>query len=69
VTSSRVVTMTEAEFRDECEQRGGVFEVIPHCGGLTTCRGMSYDTTTSTLTDHTCRGVNTCAGYSCVICD
>jgi hypothetical protein len=30
---------------------------------------MSYDTETQTLLQHTCRATNTCAGFSCVICD
>lgn len=68
ITSSEVRAMTEQEFRDLCTQKGGTFEIEPHCGGLNSCRGLSYDTGTQTLTDHSCRGANTCAGFSCIVC-
>jgi hypothetical protein len=69
ITSTKIQVMTEAEFQTECSSRGGTFEIMPHCGGYNSCMGMSYDTGTQTLTEHTCRGLNTCAGYSCVICN
>lgn len=70
ITSSEVVFgLTLQQFTDECTQRGGAVEIEPHCGGENSCRGMSYDTNTQTLTEHTCKGMNTCAGYSCIICD
>jgi hypothetical protein len=69
VTSSTTLAMTQAEFTAECDARHGVFEVEPHCGGLNNCRGISYDIGTQVLTEHTCRATNTCAGYSCIICD
>jgi hypothetical protein len=70
VTSTTVdATMTLATFTAECNQRGGQLETEPHCGGLNGCRGVSWDTGTATLTEHTCRGTNTCAGYSCIICN
>lgn len=68
ITLSRVVAMTEDEFKAQCSSRGGTFEIMPHCGGLNSCMGMSYDTGTQTLTEHSCKGLNSCAGYSCVIC-
>ena len=70
VTSTAIVPdMTLDTFTDECDQAGGTLETQPHCGGENGCRGMSWDTATETVTEHTCRGTNTCAGYSCVICD
>ena len=69
VTSSSVVALSQQDFANQCSAANGVFEIQPHCGGLNNCRGMSYDTGTQTLTQHTCRGTNTCAGYSCVVCD
>jgi hypothetical protein len=70
VTASSIVTdMTLASFTTQCDGRNGVVEIQPHCGGLNNCRGMSYDTGTQTLTEHTCRATNTCAGYTCVVCD
>ncbi len=69
VTSSSVVpNMTLESFTAQCQGLNGAVEILPHCGGSNSCRGMSYDTGTQVLTYHTCRGTNTCAGYSCVIC-
>jgi hypothetical protein len=59
--------MTLEKFTAECDARGGVIEMHPHCGGVNTCKGMSYDETIGVLTEHTCKGLNTCAGYSCVV--
>jgi hypothetical protein len=61
--------MTQDVFTSQCNARHGLFEVQPHCGGSNACRGMSYDSETKTLTEHSCRATNTCAGFSCVICD
>jgi len=69
VTSSKVQAMTQAQFTSECEARNGVFEIEPHCGGLNHCRGLSYDTGIQVLTEHTCRATNTCAGFSCIVCN
>lgn len=69
VTKSTKVTMTREQFTADCDRRHGFFEIEPHCGGSNACRGMSYDSTTETLTEHSCRGTNTCAGYSCIVCD
>ncbi len=68
VTKSVVdATMTLEIFTKMCEARGGKLELHSHCGGNNTCKGFSYDTGTQTLTEHSCKGWNTCAGYSCVI--
>jgi len=70
VTSGTVVPgLTRGDFTTKCDDLHGVVEIQPHCGGLNACRGMSYDTNTQVLTMHTCRGTNSCAGYTCVICD
>jgi hypothetical protein len=60
---------TEDVFKSACDAKNGIFEVQPQCGGANACRGMSYDSKTQTLSEHTCRATNTCAGYSCVICN
>lgn len=60
-------TMTLEEFTKRCDALGGKVEIHPHCGGVNSCKGMSYDTTTSVYTEHGCKGLNTCAGYSCVV--
>jgi hypothetical protein len=68
ITSSKVVSgMTLEKFTAECDARGGRVEIIPECGGTNSCKGLSYDEGTQTLTEHTCHSMNTCAGYSCKI--
>jgi hypothetical protein len=59
--------MTEAEFTELCDARGGTVEVMPHCGGFATAPGFSYDVTTELLSEHTCAGANTCTGWNCAI--
>ena len=68
-STTTVANLTEDAFTSQCAALKGVMEIQPHCGGSNSCRGMSYDTNTQTLSEHTCRGTNTCAGYSCVVCD
>lgn len=68
ITSSVVDSdMTQEKFTAMCDEKGGTIEIHPHCGGANSCKGMSYDTATHVLTEHTCKGMNTCAGYSCVL--
>ncbi len=68
ITLSRVdETMTEASFREQCEKLHGALELHPGCGGANSCRGMSYDIDTHVYTEHTCKGLNTCSGFSCVL--
>jgi len=59
--------MTLEKFTAECTARGGTVEMHSHCGGMNSCKGMSYDESTGVLMEHTCMGLNTCAGYSCVV--
>jgi hypothetical protein len=67
ITSSTVdATMDLAKFTALCDARHGTVEIHPHCGGYNSCKGLSYDTSTHVLTEHTCKGLNTCAGYSCI---
>jgi hypothetical protein len=69
VTSSTVGALTEDQFTSMCAAQNGIFELQPHCSGSNACRGMSYWSENQTLIQHTCRAQNSCAGYSCVICD
>jgi hypothetical protein len=70
ITSSKVVgIMTVDDFTALCDERGGTVEVMPHCGGFATAKGFSYDSTTESLSEHTCAGANTCAGWNCAIVD
>jgi hypothetical protein len=69
ITSSTVAALTLDQFTAQCQALSGILEIQPHCGGSNACRGMSYDSETQTLTEHTCRMLNSCAGFSCVVCD
>lgn len=68
VTSTVVGALTQDAFAALCAARNGIFEIQPLCGGSNSCRGMSYDSGTQTLIEHSCQATNTCAGYSCVVC-
>ena len=59
--------MTLEQFTAECDAVQGTVELHAHCGGVNSCRGFSYDDETHLFTEHTCRGLNTCSGYSCVV--
>jgi hypothetical protein len=58
--------MTFEQFAAMCDASGGFIQTHPHCGGFNSCRGFSYDQTTTTFTTHTCAGLNTCTGWTCV---
>lgn len=59
--------MTLAAFVELCAPFGGYIEIHPHCGGVNSCAGFSYDESTGIFTEHTCAGLNTCNGFTCVI--
>jgi len=69
VTSTQQGSLTLDQFTADCNAQDGVVEIQPHCGGSNDCRGFSYDSETQMLLVHSCRGLNTCGGYSCIICD
>jgi hypothetical protein len=71
ITSTEFVEagLTEAQFTEMCDDRGGTVEVMPHCNGFATAKGFAYDSTTNELSEHTCKGANTCAGWNCAIPD
>jgi hypothetical protein len=66
-SSTKVENLDALGFKALCDERGGTVEVMAHCGGLATARGFAYDTTTSMLSEHTCKGANTCSGWNCVL--
>jgi len=67
ITSSQQVENLDAEgFKTLCDARDGTVEVMAHCGGLASGRGFSYDSTNGQLSEHTCKGANTCAGWNCL---
>jgi hypothetical protein len=67
ISKSVVLDMTVERFTQDCDTRGGTVELHSHCGGVNSCHGLSYDDVTHVLSEHTCRGLNTCSGYSCVV--
>lgn len=68
VTSTEIVPdLTLEDFSAMCDEAGGVVETHAHCGGVVSGPGFSYDSETDELTEHTCAGINTCTGFSCVI--
>jgi len=74
VTDARVITstvsdpgMTLDDFAAMCAALGGFVEIHPECGGHVTCKGLSYDQLTGLLTSHTCAGLNSCQGFSCIL--
>lgn len=68
ITSSTAAgVLTADDFKALCDQHGGTVEVMPHCGGFATAKGISYDAGTQLLSEHTCMGANTCGGWNCII--
>jgi mono/diheme cytochrome c family protein len=65
--------ISEAEFALACarsanvtgDARPGIVELHASCAGSNSCRGMVYQSWNE-LYEHSCRGVNQCAGWSCV---
>ena len=68
-SSTQVANLTLEAFTADCDERNGAVQIHPHCGGANGCRGISYDSDTDILTEHTCRALNTCTGFSCIVCD
>ncbi len=73
VQADRVIVYSDATpslpldvFQALCNRVGGTIEIHPHCGGANSCGGFSYDETIGVYTEHTCQGLNTCTGYTCV---
>lgn len=69
VTSSQKIDLDADGFKALCDERGGTVEVMAHCSGLATGPGFAYDIETRELTEHTCKGVNSCAGWNCLVDD
>lgn len=59
--------LTLEEFTKMCDDAEGTVELHSHCGGVVSGRGFSYDSTIGVFTEHTCRGYNTCTGFSCLL--
>ena len=64
-----VVDLDLADFTQMCDEAVGVVEVHDSCAGAVSGPGFSYDIDTDQFTEHTCRGFNTCRGFSCVVDD
>lgn len=68
VTSTEIVAdLSLEDFTEMCEEAGGDIEIHPSCGGAVSGPGLSYDSDTDELTEHTCASINTCTGFSCVV--
>lgn len=68
VISSKVIAdLSLEDFTLMCDEAAGTVEIHPSCGGLVSGKGFSYDSDTDVFTEHTCKGYNTCAGFSCVL--
>jgi len=55
-----------ADFVKLCDDRGGFTQTNAHCAGSNLCKGISYMEDGTTLFDHSCQGLNSCMGYSCI---
>lgn len=69
-TNSDQKEYTFAQLTKLCDDRGGYTQIHAACGGHNTCKGFSYGDWgpgAATLTEHSCTGVNGCAGLSCVV--
>lgn len=68
VLSSKVIPdLSLEDFTEMCDEAGGIVETHASCHGAVTGPGFSYDDGTDVFTEHTCRGYNTCSGFSCVV--
>lgn len=66
---SRVLSTTPIaieDFSETCRERGGFVTTHAYCAGSNLCKGLSYADDGTTLTDHSCKAMNSCAGFSCV---
>lgn len=58
------VDISAEEFQKMCDERDGWAYVTAFCAGAGMCKGLSLLGTT--LTDHSCKGLNSCGGAGCV---
>jgi hypothetical protein len=68
-TNAEQKEYTFTQLTKMCDDRGGYVQIHAACGGQNTCKGFSYGDWgpgAATLTEHSCTGVNGCAGLSCV---
>jgi hypothetical protein len=60
--------LTYEQVRALCDARGGHMETYAACAGANRCRGLSYLAYDPfPLTEHTCKGSNSCSGFGCVV--
>jgi hypothetical protein len=64
VVSTDPIAFTD--FVKMCDERGGFAQTNAHCAGSNLCKGLSYMEDGTTLFDHSCKGLNSCMGYSCI---
>lgn len=66
LSSRRDPALSFRAFLADCTRRGGFVQTHATCSGNNACRGVSYNRFDRSVTEHTCRAMNTCAGMSCV---
>jgi len=53
------------DFKAMCDERNGWMYVTAFCAGSGLCKGLSL--LDDTVTDHSCKGMNSCGGAGCVV--
>lgn len=67
LSNTKAPDLTLAAFTADCTTRGGVVQIHATCAGNNACAGMSFNKWSKDLTEHTCKGLNSCGGASCVV--
>jgi hypothetical protein len=62
---SEGVPISNEEFKALCDERNGWSYLTAACAGAALCKGLSL--MGDVLTDHSCKGINSCMGISCVV--
>jgi hypothetical protein len=62
---SEGVPISNDEFKELCDERDGWAYLTAACAGSALCKGLSL--MGDVLTDHSCKGINSCMGISCVV--
>ncbi|MEQ1500968.1 MAG: hypothetical protein ABMB14_02000 [Myxococcota bacterium] len=59
--------ITYAQFDQQCTGLGGVLQTHAVCAGNVAGAGLSFNKWSKEMIDHSCKGLNTCGGISCVL--
>jgi hypothetical protein len=66
ISVTKDTTMTVERYVADCQKSGGLVEMHAVCGGTNSCKGTSFNKWSFKIHEHTCKGVNTCGGASCL---